>query len=92
MIKTWQHKGLKSFFETGSKAGIQPAHAQILAIILFQLENAIKPDDMNTPGRDFHSLKGELKGFYSVKVNANWRIIFRFEGTDVILVDYIDYH
>lgn len=92
MIKGWRHKGLKKFYETGSKAGIQPKHAEILRMLLFQLTSAIRPEDMNTPGNNFHSLEGKLDGYYSVKVNGNWRVIFQFEGTDAILVDYIDYH
>lgn len=40
----------------------------------------------------FHKLKGSLKEHYSVTVNGNWRVIFKFEGTDAILVDYLDYH
>jgi len=39
-----------------------------------------------------HPLKGDLKGFWSVTVRANWRIIFRFEGTDAFDVELIDYH
>ncbi len=92
MIKTWRHKGLKNFYETGNKAGIQPKHAEILKLILLQLASAIKPEDMNTPGNNFHPLRGELDGYYSIKVSSNWRIIFQFEETDAILVDYIDYH
>jgi proteic killer suppression protein len=92
MIKSWKHKGLQNFFDTGNKAGIQSKHADTLAVLLFQLANAIKPEDMNTPGNYFHKLKGNLKGFYSVKVSGNWRIIFKFEDGDAILLDYIDYH
>ena len=92
MIKTWRHKGLKKFYETGSKAGIQPKHADVLRLLLFQLATAIKPDDMNTPGNNFHYLHGNLEGFFSVKVSGNWRVIFQFEESDAILVDYIDYH
>lgn len=92
MIKSWRHKGLKRFYETGSKAGIQPKHAETLRMLLLQLASATKAEDMNTPGNYFHSLKDNLDGFYSVRVSGNWRIIFRFEGTDAELVDYIDYH
>lgn len=92
MIKEWRHKGLKIFYETGSKAGIQPQHAEILRMLLLQLASAIKPEDMRTPGNDFHKLQGKFEGYYAVKVNANWRLIFKFFGEDAILVDYIDYH
>lgn len=92
MIQSWRHKGLKKFYESGSKAGIQPKHADILKLLLFQLTSAIKPEDMNTPGNNFHSLHGDLRGYFSVKVSGNWRVTFQFDKTDAILVDYIDYH
>ena len=92
MIKTWQHKGLKKFYETGSRVGIQPAHTIRLKIILQRLNAAIRPEDMNTPGMRFHSLTGKRKGVYSVRVNGNWRVIFKFENKHAILVDYLDYH
>ena len=90
MIKTWRHKGLKKFYGTGSKSGIQPKHTEILRVLLLQLTSAIKPEDMT--GNNFHPLHGRLNGYYSVKVSGNWRVIFQFEEEDAILVDYIDYH
>lgn len=92
MIKSWNHKGLKSFFETGSKAGIKPAHERRLKIILQRLSAAIRPEDMNIPGMEFHGLSHNLKGFYAVSVSGNWRIIFKFRGQHAEEVDYIDYH
>ena len=92
MIKTWKHKGLKVFFETGQTAGIQQKHKQPLKEILFQLDHATSPKDMNTPGNGFHGLIGKQKGQYSVSVNGNWRMVFAFDGEDAILVDYLDYH
>ena len=92
MIKIWRHKGLKKFYETGSKAGIQPKHTDTLAMVLFQLANAVKPEDMNTPGMQFHKLIGNLSGFYSVSINGNWRVIFKFYGCNAEAVNYIDYH
>lgn len=92
MIKGWRHKGLRNFYATGSKAGIQPKHAETLRMLLLQLASAIKPEDMNTPGNNFHALHGDLTAYYSVTVNANWRLIFQFEGSDATLVDYVDYH
>ncbi len=92
MIKSWKHKGLKAFFETGSLAGIQAAHKVKLKIILQYLEAAVKPEDLNLPGMRFHPLMGKQKGYFSVTVNANWRVIYMFENGDAILVDYLDYH
>lgn len=92
MIKSWKHKGLKKFFDTGSKAGIQSDHKIRLKIILQQLNAAIKPEDMNTPGMGFHKLKGNLMGYFAVTIKCNWRIIFQFEGENATLLDYLDYH
>ena len=92
MIKTFAHKGLEAFFTSGSKAGIQPAHAARLRRQLAQLDQAGGPQDMNLPGWGLHPLKGDLAGFWSVWVSGNWRMTFRFEDGDAILVDYLDYH
>jgi len=92
MIRTWRHKGLKNFYETGNKAGIIAEHAKRLQVILQVLDAASCPENLNLPGFGFHKLLGELKGYYAVTVRANWRIIFQFEDEDAILVNYIDYH
>ena len=92
MIKSWKHKGLKRFYEIGSKSGIQGKHAKILRMLLFQLTNSVKPEDMNTPGNGFHGLKGKLQGYHAVKVSGNWRLIFRFKDESATNVDLIDYH
>ncbi|HAG75957.1 MAG TPA: type II toxin-antitoxin system RelE/ParE family toxin [Rubrivivax sp.] len=92
MIKSFEHKGLQAFFETGSKAGIQPHHAPKLARLLARLHAAKVPEDMNVPGWRLHPLVGSLAGHYSVFVNGNWRLTFRFDCGDAVLVDYQDYH
>jgi len=50
------------------------------------------PSNMNRPGNRLHPLYGKLDGFWAVNVSGNWRLVFRFVGTDVELVDYLDYH
>ena len=92
MIKSFRHKGIQSFFEHGSKAGIQPSHATKLARQLRQLNDARAPSDMNMPGWKLHALSGGLALHWSVWVNGNWRLTFAFDGEDAILVDYQDYH
>jgi len=92
VILSYRHKGLKKFAETGSKAGIQPKHADRLRRLLTALDAASKPADMNAPGNNLHALRGDLPGHWAVTVNGNWRLTFAFEGEDVILVDYRDYH
>ena len=91
-IKTFKHKGLKKFFDSGSKAGIQATHAKKIEGILDRLDAVTQVKDMNFPGSKFHPLTGNLKGLYSVWVNGNWRIIFRSENGDAKDVDLIDYH
>lgn len=93
MIKTFRHKGLKAFFEKGSQAGIQAAHSPRLASMLRRLNETTNAQGMNLPGWGLHALKGrELKGHFSVWVSGNWRLTFTFEGIDVVLLDYLDYH
>ena len=61
-------------------------------VILAQLDIAASVEDMRLPGYRLHALKGDLKGRWSISVNANRRVIFRFEGEDVRDVELIDYH
>lgn len=49
-------------------------------------------DAMNVAAWKLHPLHGELAGHWSVKVNGNWRIIFRFVDGNAEVVDYLDYH
>jgi proteic killer suppression protein len=92
MIKSFRHSGIEKFFATGSKAGIQPAHAAKLANQLFLLNRAKSASDMDLPTFNLHPWTGNLKNHWSVKVNGNWRLTFTFEGENAILVDYQDYH
>lgn len=91
-IKSFEHKGLEAFFKTGSKAGIQPHHAARLSRQLVQLNRATSGADMNVPGWRLHPLGGDLEGHFSVWVNGNYRLTFKFEDRDAILVNYQDYH
>lgn len=92
MIRSFKHKGLERYFERGSKAGIQAAHASRLRLILSRLHASVSPKDMNLPGLYLHQLKGSDRGVWSVRVSGNWRITFRFEGLDAVDVNYEDYH
>ncbi|CDN53788.1 Plasmid maintenance system killer [Neorhizobium galegae bv. officinalis bv. officinalis str. HAMBI 1141] len=92
MIVSFRHKGLEAFYRSGTTKGIQAAHAAKLARILGLLDVAVSPEDLNLPGFKLHPLKGNLKGHWSIWVNGNWRVTFRFVSPDVELVDYQDYH
>ena len=92
MIRSFKHKGLARFFETGSKSGIQSQHAERLRLILGRLNASALPKDMDLPGLRLHPLKGTRKGIWAVWVSGNWRVTFKFVGADVEVVDYEDYH
>lgn len=93
MIQSFRHKGLRQFFETGSKAGIQPAHANKLGRQLLALDAARAPEDMDVPGWRLHPLAGAEESLHwSIWVNGNWRVTFAFDGENAILVNYQDYH
>ena len=57
-----------------------------------RLEGATRPANMSVPGYHLHPLKGARRGKWSVRVSGNWRVVFRFEGTEAVDVDLIDYH
>jgi proteic killer suppression protein len=92
MIERFRYKGLKRLFQESDAQGISPNLVEKLENILFMLNRVRRPEDMNLPGFKLHRLKGNLKGFWSVTVRANRRVIFRFERGDAYDVDLIDYH
>lgn len=91
-IIRFRHKGLERYFSRGSTAGIQSKHATRLRSILGRLGVAREPRDMGLPGLGLHPLKGVRHGTWAVSVSGNWRVTFRFEGSDVTDVNYEDYH
>jgi proteic killer suppression protein len=92
VIRGFKHRGLKRLYERGDYSGIRPDLADAVQEILTVLDTASSPLDLNVPGYRLHALKGDWKGFWSVTVRANWRIVFRFEGNYALDVELIDYH
>ncbi len=92
MILSFRHKGLKLYYEKGIPSKLQSQHINKIRLILTRLSVVKIPEEMNVPGYALHQLKGELSNFWSVKVDKNFRIIFRIESENVYEVDYIDYH
>lgn len=92
MIKSFKHKGLKRFYETGSTAGIRTEPQKRLRLQLAALDTAQTLKDMNIPGFRLHPLKGDRKGLWAIEVSHNWRLVFRFADGNVYEVDYEDYH
>jgi proteic killer suppression protein len=92
MIKSFQNKGLRHFFEDDDGRKLPQDMLARIALILSTLHAAQDIEGMDIPTFRLHPLKGEMKGFYSVTVRANWRIIFRFEDGQAFDVDFVDYH
>jgi len=92
VIKSFRHRGLKRFFQSGSLRGIQAKHANRLRLQLAALDTAQSIDDMSIPGYRLNPSKGKAKGRWSIWVNGNWRLTFVFDGGDVHVLDYEDYH
>ena len=92
MIRGFRHAGLKRLFENGDSRRISPALISKVERVLARLDVASEPDDMNLPGFRLHVLRGDRAGYWSIRLSANWRIVFRFDGRDVRDVDLIDYH
>ncbi|TDJ70417.1 MAG: Killer protein [Proteobacteria bacterium] len=92
MLESFRHKGLRRFFGSGKTTGIQARHAKRLRLQLAALDTAQCIDDMRIPGYRLHPLKGKAKGRWSIWVSGNWRLTFEFDGGDVHVLDYEDYH
>ncbi len=92
MIQNFRHKGLQLLFEEDDGRKLPADMLNRLRLILSTLQAASGIKGMNLPTFRLHRLKGDLKGYFSVTVQANWRIIFRFERGDALDVDFIDYH
>ena len=92
MIVSFRHKGLKLFYEKGDPSKLQPQHISKIRLILTRLDAARAPEELDVPGYALHQLKGALNDFWSVKVDKNFRIIFRINQENAHDVDYTDYH
>ena len=92
MIRAFRHRGLKRLHERGDPSRVRTDQAERIALALADLDDARKPSDLDLPGYRLHPLKGDLKGFWSISISGNWRIIFRFDDGDTYDVDLVDYH
>ena len=92
MISSFRHRGLKRLFERGDRSRVRPDQLRRIEDILARLDIATSPDDLDLPGYRMHALKGDLDGFWSLRVSGNWRITYRLVDGEVHDVDLIDYH
>jgi len=92
MIESFKHKGLRQLFEDDNSRGVNPEHVRKIRQILAALYAAQMIEALNLPTFRLHPLTGNLKGFWSITVRANWRIVFRFDNGKAFDVDLVDYH
>ncbi|MYA33109.1 MAG: peptidase [Gemmatimonadales bacterium] len=92
MIRSFRHRGLRRFYERGDTSRVGADLADRVAVALADLDVARKPSDLDLPGYRLHPLKGDLKGFWSISISGNWRIVFGFDDGDAVHVDLVDYH
>ena len=94
-LARFRHKGLRQLHQDGNAKGLPPAMADKLRKLLFALETADYLEQVSRfPGWKLHPLKGNLKGFWSLTVTGNWRLIFCYEEetNTASEIDLIDYH
>jgi proteic killer suppression protein len=92
-VRSIRHRGLRRLYESGEGRDLPGAHVEKISDILLAIDEAANAREVGLfPGWRLHPLKGELKGFWSVTVSANWRVIFRFEKGDAFDLDLVDYH
>ncbi len=92
MLRSIQHRGLKRLFEQDDPRKVRADQVDRIKSVLALLDAADSAQGMNVPGLRLHRLLGQDRGYGSVTVSGNWRIIFRFEGGDAHDVDLVDYH
>jgi len=92
VIKSYRHRGLRRAHQRGNYHQVNATYANRIVRVVATLQAATSPSDLDLPGYRLHPLKGNMEGFWSVRVTANWRIIFRMEGVHVYDVDLVDYH
>lgn len=93
MIITFKSKALKAFFLTGESAKLPQDRVEKINDILSMMHSAVDINDLRIPSFRLHVLKGPpYQGFYSIDVNRNYRIVFRFDQGKIYDVDYVDMH
>lgn len=94
MIEKFKHKGLKLYWTKGDSSKIPSEMLVKVRLILDLLDNveAVPQDFEPFKKLRIHPLKGDLKGFWSLDVTGNYRIVFKFEDKNAYEIDLIDTH
>ena len=92
MITSFQHRGLKRFYERGDRSRLSADMVDRIERILADLDDAKTLGELNLPSYRLHRLGGDRNGQWSITVRANWRVVFKFDGQNIRNVDFVDYH
>lgn len=93
MIQSFADAETARFFATGRSRRFPPELRRRAAMRLSQLHAATRLEDLRLPpSNQLEALKGDRKRQYSIRVNDQWRICFRFEKGDAYDVEIVDYH
>ena len=83
---------LRRVHERGDFSRVDSRYAAKIAVVLGRMKRATRLEDLRVSGYRLHQLSGDRAGWWSIRVTANWRIIFRVEGDTLYDIDYVDYH
>jgi proteic killer suppression protein len=93
VIKTFADKQTRDLFVTGASGKFPPDVFRRAARKLEYVHLATSLEDLKVPpGNRLHALSGDRKGQYSISINGQWRICFRFSDGDAYDVEVCDYH
>ncbi len=92
MIENFKHRGLKKLYEKGDRSGLRTDIADKAELYLSILDTAQTVQELDIQSFSLHRLTGNRRGFFSVWMSRNHRMIFRFEDGNALDVDLIDYH
>ena len=92
MIGSFKHKALEKLYTDDNRRGLPPELVERLQLILSVLAQAKQISELQRPSFRLHPLKGNYKGFWSITVRANWRVVFRFVNETASEIDFLDYH
>lgn len=92
MIRSFRNKDTRQIYEGGKVKKWLSIHRQIEKKLQI-LDVATSLEDLkHLPGNRFEALKGDRNGQYSIRINQQWRICFRWEDGEPIDVEIVDYH
>jgi proteic killer suppression protein len=96
MIKSFRDKATSDLFHGNSSSKVRKLPTQILDSALYKLDilnAATSLDDLRSPpGNRLETLHGDYKGYHSIRINAQWRIVFRWQDSSAFDVAIVDYH